>query len=422
MRGTIVGVMTLVALAPSAFAATRGHKNRCNDAAREIRGATSMVYATRDVEPKEVQNAIAHINQHTDRYNRAKGMLDSAGPWEASDPDLAECAELLDKEKAYIDATIAKIKRAQEAGTKQAPVLAAASGEQQRRAFYTLATIAVQPQARLFDNLKPAEAKALVDTLAPVEEACKTAMPEAFAKQPALPGQNAGGLEYRTAGVALPGTLQDRADWWCWVSNHRGELSVKALGNLTVLAERYGNHHMVFPEIIKAGASWRGSTMGWVLDVYRDEKPFMTGLRAALADWYKAFGVPMPEQPFPGLAEQIAAVRAAVDGAASRNVIEPTKHHDKAMEAGAKAAASKLYAKVSTPAAWMDADNYTVEQNGLGIPLRRFRSGQVVYRVASDPFCMQRTFNYVEPHMGGGKYQAQKEASLLEGVTIVKCP
>jgi hypothetical protein len=422
MRGSFVCMMTLMALSPAALAASRGHKNRCNDAAREIRGGTQMMYANRDVEPKEVQNAISHINQHTDRYNRAKGMLDSAGPWDSSDPELAECAELLDKEKAYIESTIAKIKNAQEAGTKQAPVLAAANGEQQKRAFYSLATVAVQPKARLFDNMKPAEAKALVDTLAPVEEACKSAMPEAFAKPPTMPTQNGGGLEYRTAGFALPGTLQDRADWWCWISSHRGELSARALGNLTVLAERYGNHHMTFPEIIKAGSSWRGSTMGWVLDVYRDEKPFMTGLRAAVGEWYKAFGVPVPEQPFPGLAEQITAVRAAVDGAASRNKIEPTPYHEKSMEAGAKAAAAKLYPKVSTPTAWMDADNWTIEQNALGIPLKRYRSGQVVYRVASDPFCLQRTFNYVEPHMGGGKYQAQKEASLLEGVTIVKCP
>ena len=55
-----------------------------------------------------MQNAISHINQHTDRYNRAKGMLDSAGPWDAKDPDLAECVDLLDKEKAYIDSTVAK--------------------------------------------------------------------------------------------------------------------------------------------------------------------------------------------------------------------------------------------------------------------------------------------------------------------------
>lgn len=422
MRGSFVSCLALVLLSSPALAASRSHKNRCSDATRELRVASGKAYAGREVEPKEAQNAIAHINQHTENFNRATRMLDSAGPWDPRDPDLAECAGLLDTERAYIEETIAKIKRAQEAGVKQAPVLEAAKGEPRKRAFYMLSTLTVEPTAEVFGGLKPAEAKAMVDALVPVDEACKTALPEAFAKPPALPTGDSGGRVYRSAGVSLPGSLEDRADWWCWVSNHRAELSAKALGNVRVGADRYGNHHLIFREILDAGASWKGATSGWVLDIARDEKPFMNGLRASLSEWYRAFGAPMPEQPFPGLAEQITAVRAAVEGAASRNKIEPTKWHEKGMEAGAKAAAAKLYPKVSTPAAWMDADNWTLEQNAFGVPLKRFRSGQVVYRVASDPFCVQRTFNYVEPHMGGGKYQADKEASLLEGVTVVTCP
>ena len=408
-------------VAPAAFAASRGHMNRCSDASRELRGATRMMFEGRDVEPKEVQSAISHINQHTERYNRAKSMMDSAGPWSESDPDLAECASLMANEKAYIDATIAKIKSAQEAGVKQAPVLQAAAGEEKKRAFYMMATIAVSPKATVFDNLKPAQAKSLIDTLAPVEAACTTAMPEAFANQPAMPTQT-GGTEYRNGGVALPGNLTDRADWWCWVSKHRTELSTKALGNVKVLAERYGNHHMVFPDILKAGSSWSGSTEGWVLDIVRDEKPFMTGLKAALGDWYKAFGIAVPEQPFPGLAEDITAVRAAVAGAAERNRMKPSSDHEKTMEAGARAAVSKLYPKVTPVGSWMDANNWTIDHNAFGMPTQRYRSGQVVYRVASDAFCLQRTFNYVEPHMGGGKYQTAAAPGLLGGVTIVKCP
>ncbi len=414
---------TTLLLAPSALAASRGHLNRCSDAAREIRSATRHAYEGEAVAPKEVQNAIAHINQHTERYNRARGMMDSAGPWEPTDPQLSECVELMTRQKAYIDETIAKIKAAQEAGTKQAPVLeaATAAGDDARRAFYMLATISGNPRATVFDNLKAPAAKKLVDSLGRVEAACQTAMPESFASPPAMP-KEFGGTEYRTGGVALPGNLTDRADWWCWVSKHRDELSLKAIATVRVTAERYGNHHMVFPEILKAGDTWRGSTEGWVLDTYRDDKPFLTGLKAALGEWYSAFALAVPEQPFPGLTEELRAVRAAVDGAAQRNRIEPSTDHDKTMEAGARSAASKLYAKVTPVASWMDAPGWTIEQNRLGNPTGRFRSGQVVYRVANDPFCLRRTFNYVEQHMGGGKYTSATAANLLGGVTIVKCP
>ena len=407
--------------ATSASAASRSTLNRCSDATRELRGATSMVYADRDVEPNEAQGAISHLNQHIERYNRAQRMLDSAGPWDANDPDLTECASLLKRTKAYIDSTTQKIQSAQAAAEKQGPVLELTKSPETRHAFFAMAAVLVNEKANAFDNLKPDQAKAMVELLAPVDAACQRAMPEAAKTAPTLPKQRSS-TEHRAGGVTLPGNLTDRADWWCYVSAHRQDLATKALGNVYVLADRYGNHRMTFAEILKAGSTWKGATEGWVLDIARDEKPFLAGLKSAIGAWYAAFGVPVPAQPFPGLAEDIVKIREAVLAAAARNTVTPGPDHDKAMEAGAKAAAQKLYPKVTAPAAWMDAATWTIEQNALGIPLQRFRSGQVVYRVGADPWCVQRTFNYVEPHMGGGKYQRAPGANLLGGVTIVKCP
>lgn len=416
-------MLLFLLLAAEALGATRGHMNRCSDATRELRGATSQMYKDRAVEPKEVQGAIAHINQHTERYNRAQRMLDSAGPWDPKDPDLAECAGLLASTKAYIEATQAKIKAAQAAGEKQAPVMEAAKGEPQRRAFFMMAAIHTDPKAQPFDNLKPAEAKALVDSLAPVDAACQGAMPDAAKTAPALPQRGpGGGTEYRSGGAVLPGNLSDRADWWCYLAMNRGELSRKALANVKVTAENYGNHHMAFADIIKAGPGWSGSADPWVFELVRDDKPFLSGLKAAISAWYQAFGVTLPEQPFPGLTEEISQVRAAIVAAAERNRIEPGSHHDKALEGAAKSALAKIYPKVATVASWMDEAAWTVEQNSLGIPLRRYRSGQVVYRVASDPWCQQRVFNWVETHMGGGKYQPPGAAGLIGGSRAVKCP
>ena len=405
------------------LAASRGHMNRCGDATRELRGATSQMYKDRAVDPKEVQGAIAHINQHTDRYNRAQKMLDSAGPWDSSDPDLAECAGLLSSTKAYIAATQAKIKAAQAAGEKQGPVMDAAKGEPQRRAFFMMAAIHTNPKAQPFENLKPAEAKTLVDSLGPVQAACDSAMPDAAKTAPTLPQRGpGGGTEYRTGGTVLPGSLTDRADWWCYLAAHRAELTLKALGNVVVTSERYGNHHIAFAEIIKAGSGWSGNAEPWIFEVVRDDKPFLTGLKTAISAWYQAFGVAIPEQPFPSLTDEIGQVRAAIVAAAERNRIEPGKNHDKALEAAAKSALAKIYPKVATLATWMDEAGWTVEQNSLGVPLRRFRSGQMVYRVASDPWCQQRTFNWVETHMGGGKYQPPGAAGVMGGSRAVKCP
>jgi hypothetical protein len=408
--------------AVSGHAADRSHLNRCSDAARELSGATSRVYKDRDVEPGEVEDAISHINQHTDRYNRAQRMLDSAGPWDAKDRDLAECVELLHRTRDYIESTQKKIKAAQEAGTQQAPVLEAAKGESKRQALFLLAAVHVEPTTRAFENLSAAEAKSLVDSLAPVDAACQKAMPQATKTPPPLPSGNAGSNERRVGQLTLPGNLSDRAAWWCWIASHRSQLATRALGNVYVVAESFGNHELAFSEILKAGDSWNGSATPWVFEVARDDKPFFAGLKKAISAWYTAFGLPMPEQPFPGLQVEVGKVREAVIAAAARNPIEPTKQHDKALEGAAKTALGKIYPKVAVPAAWMDDAAWTIEQNALGVPLRRFRSGQLVYRVASDPWCLQRTFNWVETHKGGGKYQPPGGAGILSGTRAVKCP
>ena len=410
------------ALALPAAAADRPHLNRCSDATTELRGATAPMYKDRDVEPKEVQAATAHLNQHVERFNRAQKFLDSAGPWDQKDPDLAECVTLLQRERAYIENTSKKLQAAKALAVAQAPVLEAAKGDPQKRALYALATILVSDKTRVFDNLKPAEARAQVDSLAPVDAACQKAFPDTFKTAPVVVAGKPGSTETLIGGVAIPSGIANRVEWWCYVSAHRTELATKALANVNVVAEHYGNHVMAFEDVLKPGDAWSGAAPSWIFEVVRDEKPFVAALKKAVAEWYTAFGVAMPAEPFPGLAEQIAKLRAAVPAAAARNHAEPTQNHDKAMEAGAKAIAVKLYPKVTTVATWMNEAGYIIDQNSLGIPIDRYRSGQIVYRVGNDPWCLKQSFTYLEPHMGGGKYQTVTLTGLLGGAIVMKCP
>jgi hypothetical protein len=92
------------------------------------------------------------------------------------------------------------------------------------------------------------------------------------------------------------------------------------------------------------------------------------------------------------------------------------------MEARAKAYVGKLYPKMVILNTWMDEATYTVRTNALGVPLSRYRSGQIVYRVNNDSFCRQRSFSFSEAHQGGGSYVAGGEPSLFESTRAVKCP
>ena len=380
------------------------------------------MYKDREVEPQDVNAASAHLKQHLERFNRAQKFLDSAGPWDQADPDLAECVGLLQRERAYLEATSKKIQAARALAIQQAPVLEAAKGDQPRRALIALATTLVAEKTRVFENLQPAQAKALVDSLAPVDAACQRAFPEPAKSPPVVHAGRPGSTETLIGGVALPSGLTERADWWCFVAAHRPELAAKALASVAVVAEHFGNHRLAFEDVLKAGPDWSGAAPTWLFDIARDEKPFVAGLKKAMAEWYKAFGIAAPAEPFPGLAQQIDKVRAAIVAAAGRNHAEPTQHHDKAMEAGARAVAAKLYPKVASVASWMNEAVWIINLNRRDVPIDRYRSGQVVYRVGSDPWCLQQSFTYLEPHMGGGKYQSVTLAGLLGGATVLKCP
>ena len=84
------------------------------------------------------------------------------------------------------------------------------------------------------------------------------------------------------------------------------------------------------------------------------------------------------------------------------------------METRAKSYVGKLYPKMAILNTWMDEATYTVRTNALGVPLLRYRSSQIVYRVNNDSFS--------EAHQGGGTYVTGGDPTLLESVRAVKCP
>lgn len=413
-------LFSLLLLLPTAQAASRAHKNRCSDAARVVRGGVGFVYEKEPVDPRKVESAERHIQQMAERYKEAVQQLNSAGQWDPNDPDLAECVSLMKPMRAYILSTVEKIKVAKESATKGGPVVESVKSQEVRTAFFVLAAVQVDSAANAFQNLKPAPAKEMVALLAPTAAACQQSMPEAMNATPSPLAR--AGTERRIAGVVLPGDLDTKADWLCYVAAQRDKLALRALGNVRVYAPNYGNTDMAFTEIFAKGANWSGEASPGLFDIAANEAHFMGQMKQGIQEWYTTFGAPMPDQPFPGLQDQILKFRKAVNEAAARNPIQPGPHKFAPMEARAKAYVGKLYPKMVILNTWMDEATYTVRTNALGVPLSRYRSGQIVYRVNNDSFCRQRSFSFSEAHQGGGTYVSGGDPSLFESTRAVKCP
>ena len=115
-------------------------------------------------------------------------------------------------------------------------------------------------------------------------------------------------------------------------------------------------------------------------------------------------------------------LQAKVDEVAPQVKLPPAGGRDAGMEKSAAKALAGIFPDAKVAASQMDAAGWTIEKNGLGIPLSRFRSGQIAFSLPGSKWCLQRSFNWVEVYSGAGNYEPPGGASILGGTRFLACP
>lgn len=401
----------------TAAAATNAAKNRCSDAVRILRQQGSQPYKKQDVDPLKVEGAKAHLAQVLESFERAKGQIKQIpeGQFDKADPELKECWDTLRDWGDYIMLVQLKMKQAAEQGSTLAPFLEAVKPH--RHALLTMAAVAVDPTADVLGQTPAPEAVKLLASLADVEKQCAAFGPEVF-DGPLELGHQPGGTEQRVGNVVFHGTFTNHAKNWCHVAKRRLELMTKAAGNRFVLVEGYGNYRLVLTEAVEKTSASHPDLDAWVVEMLKDKAGFLKKRDATAAAWNSAVGV-KPEATS-GVGAQLDALQQKIDEAAAQLPLPKGDHHDAALEGQAKAALKKLFADAQPKGAYMDAAGWTINQNALGVPLDRFRSGHLVFKRPAFKWCEERMFSYDEPHQGGGRY-AKGEVKILSAVRFVSC-
>lgn len=401
----------------SAAAATNAAKNRCSDAVRILRQQGSQPYKSKDVDPLKVDGVKAHLSQVVESFERAKAQIKQIpeGQFDKTDPELKECWDTLRDWADYIMLVQLKMKQAAEQGGTLGPFLDAVKPH--RMALLTLAAAELAPDADVLNGASAEDAKKMLAGLADVEKQCAAFKPDVF-DGPLDLAHPPGGIEQRVGGIAFPGVFTDRAKNWCFVAKRRQELMTRAAANRFVLVEGYGNYRLVIPEAVQKTSAEHPDLDAWVVEILKDKAGFLKKRDQVAQAWNQAVGV-KPEATS-GIGAQLDALQAKVDEAAAQLPLPKGEHHDGALEGQAKAALKKLFADAQPKGAFMDAAGWTIRQNALGVPLDRFRSGQLVFKRPAFKWCEQRTFSYDEPHQGGGRY-AKGEVKILGAVRFVSC-
>jgi len=287
-----------------------------------------------------------------------------------------------------------------------------ASPEEKKRAFkfrqeyikraagiQALAPLLTEPERDVISNWTPESFPKLLDGMKEIEEGCDG--PYKGIRD--IPG-------YSVNIMSSPGT-------WCQVARRRIELTKVAIKNriakdIEMQLGRLGD--------VAGGLEKKEGWLSMGIEQIVNPEAFKQKFRDRYQGWWKLLGGGEPADLFAGFDKRVKEVWAAIDALAPKLSFTKGEGHDGRMEKLARATLAKdkgLKILKST----MIAKGYTIEKNGLGVPLRRYRGGAVLYKMPKDKWCRERHFTYEETYAGGGKYQSSNSVFFFEKFRFLSC-
>jgi hypothetical protein len=407
-------------LAGPSHAASRIAKNRCGDAARALNGR--MLYAGKSISPQEMKDAADHAKRMMGSWKQAQSLLaqipESERNWK--DPELNECVAKIQTWKNYLAELGGKLKGASAGASSLAPFLKEV--KRYERSLYTLAAAHFSPATDVFNGRPPEETRKYQEDMAAVEALCDEKFPDAGKDRPVMPTPQPGQQYQRIAGVSIPNSFSQDADNWCWIAKNRKELMNRAAGSQHTVVEGYGNVKMVLPMTLKTFSAQNPGLETWIAAMLLDPKAYFDKLQKARAADNAAQGTEPAAADNSAVEDMLRQLQAKVDAAAPSGKLPKAGAHDSAIENSAAKAMKSIYPESKVVVTQMDAPGWAIEKNALGVPLTRYRSGQLAFSLPNSKWCLHRVFNWVETYSGGGNYEPPSGASILPSTRFIACP
>lgn len=136
---------------------------------------------------------------------------------------------------------------------------------------------------------------------------------------------------------------------------------------------------------------------------------------------YQAVGLAVPADIFAELDAKLDALWRNIEAAAPNFAWPTDLKKDATIEAIAKKKMGGV-AGITVLKTGMLKSEWGITKNGLGIPIRRYRTGVMLYRKTGEELCRYREFTYEEEYAGGGTYSKSEKVWFSEGMKLVKCP
>jgi hypothetical protein len=393
MRHFHLGLFTIaVATAALTASAQRRASYRCDDSARELRGIVSS-RASAEEDLKSTANRLARVNEVIAAARKNVPEIDE------KDSSVSECIELVAKAEkiaAYLKGRQEKLERLQAFFDKHK------DAEKTVKLIFNLFQ-KNQQDKDLINGAPASVVKGWRDTLSTLDAACKTDWPD-----------------YEGKLVPIE-PLDSNPSNWCYVASGTEKLMNILLKRKRWAVEGWGMPLMRIPELLERLPTKPEAGMdAWLAIMVVDDAPYKSEFDKVVNAYLDELGYKSTGAFYEPIGEALTKLRAAIDEAAPKNKFVDTGYHHASLEARAAASLKKIFADATPVRSAMDAAGYTIEKNRLGIPLSRYRSGQILFKMPKTPHCLARTFNYVEEYAGGGTY-APSEVKVLGATRFTNC-
>jgi hypothetical protein len=395
MRHVHLGVLLAIATASFSFTASainRDASNRCGRSAWDLRGIVSS-RASAEEDLKSTTNRLTRVNEVIAATRKNVPEIDE------NDSSVTECTDLVAKAEkiaSYLKGRKEKLEKLRDFFEKHK------DAEKTVKLLFNLFHKSQQDKD-LINGAEASVVKGWRDTLSTLDAACKTDWPDYEGKLvPVEP-------------------LDANPSNWCYVASGSEKLMNILLKRKRWAVEGWGMPLMQIPELLERLPKKPDAGMdAWLSLMVVDDAEYKAAFEKVVNAYLDELGYKSTGLLYEPIAEALAKLRTAIDEAAPKNAFVDTGYHHASLEARAAIALKKIFANATPVRSMMDAPGYTIEKNRLGIPLDRYRSGQILFKMPKTTHCLARTFNYVEEYAGGGTY-APSEVKLLGSTRFTSC-
>lgn len=357
-----------------------------------MRGIVSS-RASAEEDLKTTTNRLTRVNEVIAATRKNVPEIDQ------NEPSVAECTELVakaDKIALYLKGRQEKLERLRDFFEKHK------DEEKTVNIIFNLFQKSQQDKD-LINGAAASVVKGWRDSLSTLDAACKTDWPDYEGKLvPVEP-------------------LHANPSNWCYVASGAEKLMNILLKRKRWAVEGWGMPLMQIPELLERLPTKPETGMdAWLAVMVIDDAEYKAAFDKVVDAYLDELGYKSTGAFYEPIAEALAKLRTAIDEAAPKNTFVDTGYHHPSLEARAATSLKKIFANATPVRSMMDAPGYTIEKNRIGIPLDRYRSGQILFKMPKTPHCLARTFNYVEDYAGGGTY-APGEVKILGSTRFTSC-